>query len=385
MGRVKINPKALKWAREEAGYDYSNLPNKIKPKFEEWESGKTMPTWKQLCDISKYFKRPSAFFFRKNLPEHLTLDFIEYRKLDNFECQIKSPNLTLGIHDAIAKRDMYIELLEDMYYPKTSFSKFKLNSNNVYILANHIRNILNVDLEEQKSWLYVNNRKNAQHYNFLNQWKDKLSEELGILIFEVPRVSLDEMRALCIYYDEYPIILLNSADSPNARIFSLFHELTHLLLGESAICDVDKNNSKEWLCNSVAAQFLIPKEDLLNKTVVKNNIAKEWTNKELWDLSNEYGVSKHSILLRLINLNKAHQESYDIFKREWDEDFKKEKDKKSGGGGNPVRNQVKYNGKLYSSLLLSAYEAGVLSSVEFSQGIGLRLKHVNELSEQLFG
>ena len=56
MGRVKINPEALKWARIEAGYDYSNLPKKIKPKFNEWESGQTMPTWNQLCDISNYFK-----------------------------------------------------------------------------------------------------------------------------------------------------------------------------------------------------------------------------------------------------------------------------------------------------------------------------------------
>ena len=45
------------------------------------------------------------------------------------------------------------------------------------------------------------------------------------------------MRALCIYFDEYPIIVLNSADSPNARIFSLFHELTHLILGQCAICE----------------------------------------------------------------------------------------------------------------------------------------------------
>ena len=382
MGRVKINPEALKWAREDAGYDYVNLPKKIKPKFKEWESGKTMPTWKQLCDISDYFKRPSAFFFRKNLPEHLRLDFIEYRKLDPLECHSRSPNLTLGIHKAIAKRNTYMELLEDMNYPKVSFSKFKLNSADIHILAKHIREILNVDLEEQKSLLYVNNRKDTKHYNFLNHWKEKISEELGILIFEVPRVSLDEMRALCIYYDEYPIILLNGGDSPNARIFSLFHELTHLLQGESAICDVSKNNSKESLCNSVAAQFLIPKEDILNNLQVKNNLSKEWTNKELFDLSNEYGVSKHSILLRLINLNKASQESYNIFKRKWDDDFKKEKNKKSAGG-NPVRNQIKYNGKMYSSLLLSAYESSVLSSVEFSEGIGLRLKHVDELYEQL--
>lgn len=381
MGRVKINPKALQWARIDAGYDYSNLPENIKPKFEDWETGKTMPTWKQLHEISKSFRKPSAFFFRKNLPEHFNIDFVEYRKLHNDEYQSMSPKLTLGVRDVVYKRDYFLELMEDMHHPKVLFSKFKLESKDVCELSIHIRNILNVDLEEQKSWLYNNGRKDVNHYNFINHWKDKISEELGVLIFELPRISLDEMRALCIYYDEYPIILLNGADSVNARIFSLFHELTHLILGENAICDVDKDNSKERLCNSVAAQFLVPDKDLLDNHIVKNH-GSIWTNKELSDLSNEYGVSRQSLLLRLINLDKAPQEIYGTFCNQWKLDFNKKKD---SGGGSPVLTQVKYNGKLYSTLLLSAYETGIISEVDFSQNIGLRLKHVDALSERLFG
>ncbi len=383
MGRVKINPEALKWARIDAGYDYYNLPNKIKPKFKEWESGRLMPTWKQLCDISRYFKRPTAFFFRKNFPEHLNMDLIEYRNLSEGEFQFKSPNLTLAIREAVHKRETFLELAAEMNYPKFDFSKFKLNSSNVSDLAGHIRNVLDVDLAQQKSWLYRRNHKDIAHYNFLNHWKDVIGEQLGILIFEAPRISLNEMRALCIYFDEHPIILLNSADSPNARIFSIFHELTHLILGESAICDVDNNNSKEWLCNSVSAEFLMPKEDLLNNSRVRYNSSGEWSNKDLFELSNVYGVSRESVLLRLINVNKASRKSYEIAKNQWDEEFKNKA--KSSTGGSPVLNQVKYNGKMYSILLLTAYENGLMSGVDFSQSIGLRLKHVGELSQRLFG
>lgn len=381
MGRVKINPKALEWARIDAGYDYSNLPNKIKPKYKDWESGKLMPTWNQLKDISRYFKRPTAFFFREKLPEHTNIEFVEYRKLNRFKTLQKSPALTLGIREALSKRKIFLELSEDMHYPETSFSRFTKNSRNVLKLATHIRNTLDVDLEKQKSWLYNNGRKDTAHYNFLNNWKDHISSRFGVLIFEMPRVSVDEMRALCIYFDEYPIILLNSADSPNARIFSLFHELTHLILGESAICDVDQNNSKEYLCNSVAGEFLVPKEDLLKNPILLNKNSKNWTNQELWKLSHEYGVSRQSLLLRLIHTNKASQKSYDLMKEQW----MQERKNKGSTGGSPVLNQIKYNGKLYSSLLLSAYENGVISNVEFSQNIGLRLKHVDELSERLFG
>lgn len=378
MGRVKVNPEALKWARIDSGYDYSNLPNKIKSKFPEWESGRLMPTWNQLCDISNSFKRPTAFFFRTKFPEHVNMDLIEYRTLNNENYLSKSPTLTIGIREAIYKREKFLELLEDMHYPKSIFSKCKIQSKNIFELSNHIRDVLDVDLSKQKSWIYHNGYKDTQHYNFLNNWKDHISSEFGILIFEIPRISLDEMRALCIYYDEYPIILLNSADSPNGRIFSIFHELTHLLLGESAICDISRNNSKEWFCNSVAAEFLVPKNDLLNNDIVKNKHSSSWSDNELTKLSDTYGVSRQSLLLRLINLNKASPEMYEPMKQKW---IKKKEN--SFKGGSPVLNQLKYNGKLYSSLLVTAYENGIISSVEFSQSIGLRLKHLDELSERL--
>ena len=383
MGRVKINPEALKWARIDAGYDYYNLPNKIRPKFKEWESGRLMPTWKQLCDISRYFKRPTAFFFRKNFPKHFNMNLIEYRNLSDGKFQFKSPNLTLAIREAVNKRETFLKLSAEMNYPKINFSKFKSDSSDVSDLAAHIRNVLDVDMDEQKSWLHHKNHKDTAHYNFLNHWKEIIGEQMGVLIFEAPRISLDEMRALCIYFDEHPIILLNSADSPNARIFSIFHEVTHLILGESAICDVGRNNSKEWLCNSVSAEFLMPKEDLLNNSRVKYNSHGEWTDRELSELSNVYGVSRESVLLRLVNLNKASGKSYEAAKNRWDMEFKNKR--KSSSGGSPVLNQVKYNGKMYSILLLTAYENGLISGVDFSQGIGLRLKHVEELSRRLFG
>ena len=94
---------------------------------------------------------------------------------------------------------------------------------------------------------------------------------MGVLIFETGSVSIEEMRALCIFHQEIPIILLNGKDSVNGRIFSLFHELTHLLIGESAICDDDESNEEEIFCNAVAGEFLVPGDDL-RKNVGRNNL-----------------------------------------------------------------------------------------------------------------
>lgn len=66
-----------------------------------------------------------------------------------------------------------------MHYPIASFSELKLDSNNIYELSNHIKDILKIDLNKQKSWLYNNGRKDSTHYNFLNNWKEHVSSKLG--------------------------------------------------------------------------------------------------------------------------------------------------------------------------------------------------------------
>jgi Zn-dependent peptidase ImmA (M78 family) len=379
--RVKVNPEMIKWARVDAGYDSTNLPKNIRKKYEEWESGKVNPTWNQLRELSNQYKRPSAFFFRTKPPEHEKVNLIEYRKIDPLNDK-KSPKLTLGIRNVKNKRDIYLELLEDMRFPDKSFEKNRFDSSDPLDFAKKIRSLLNISLEEQKSWIYnKDDRKDLDHYTFLNQWKEWVSE-LGVLIFEISRVSKDEMRALCIYYDRYPIILLNGADSVNGRIFSLFHELTHLMLGESAICDLDEDNSKEKFCNAVAGEFLVPSEDLKNNTIVMNH-SKEWNDKELFDLSHEYGVSNEVSLLRLLFIKKTTQDFYNYKKREWDEKFGKKSN--GGSGGSPVLNQVKYNGKMYSRLVFSAFENKIIEPGEFSDYMGLRLKHLGNLEEYLFG
>ncbi|MBE6494693.1 MAG: ImmA/IrrE family metallo-endopeptidase [Methanosphaera stadtmanae] len=380
MGRVKINPEVLKWARIDAGYTFQTLPIKLQKNFVEWESGTKNPTWNQLCDISNQFKRPTAFFFRKNPPKSEEIDFIEYRK-KTLATETRSPQLSIALRQYNYKRKNYIELLEDMNFPKIIFSKYTQNDGSTEELAKYIRQILEISVETQKSWIFTkDNRKDYNHYNFLNKWKEQINK-LGVLVFEVPRVSLDEMRALCIYYKEYPIILLNGADSVNGRIFSLFHELCHLILGDKAICDIHHDNSKEYLCNTVAAEILVPKNYLLNEKIVKDKINNTWTDDELTRLSHIYGVSKETILLRLVNLHKTSSQFYLAKKEEW-EKVNNIKQKKKGGGS-PVKNQIKYNGKMYLDLFLTAYENNIITDVEFSEAVNLKLKHTEELANEL--
>ena len=202
--------------------------------------------------------------------------------------------------------------------------------------------------------------------------------KLGVLIFETEGVLLEEMRALCIFHEKIPIILLNGKDSVNGRIFSLFHELTHLLLGESAICGDDENTQEEIFCNAVAGEFLVPEHDL---NISINGVTDLLSYNSLKKLYNSYGVSEHVILRRLLDANKISRKDYISHINSYEESFSKS----SGSGGNYLNNMIKYNGKAYYSVILDAYEVGIINSLEFSKFTDLGKKQIPKLQESFYG
>lgn len=57
---------------------------------------------------------------------------------------------------------------------------------------------------------------------------------------------------------DLPVIMLNGADAPQARCFTLVHELAHLLDRTGALCVLDEDAEVEQRCNRFAAAVLMP-------------------------------------------------------------------------------------------------------------------------------
>lgn len=377
ISRAKINPKMMKWARIRAGFinGYEEeLPGEIKNRYKKWESGEAFPTWNQLRKVSKKFNLPSAFFFMKEPPSIDELpNLINYRKMDiNLIYESNSPCLIETIRKSERRRTIFIELLDELGEEIIDFTVPDLPRDKKAFSA-YIRNCLNVSIETQKSW-----KKENKHYNFLNNWKEIITKNFGILIFESEGVVLEEMRGLCILHDKIPIIVLNGKDEPNGRIFTLFHELTHLLLGESAICGDDFDRSIEIFCNSVAGEFLVPEDDLINCCNKKDYLSDSF----LKELNNTYGVSEHVIIRRLLDLDLISESEY-LSKTSFYNNFIPQGI--DNNRGNYLNNRVKYYGRPYYSLILEAYDYGIISSLEFSKYTNLGQNQLPKLQKMLFG
>ncbi|MDR0912666.1 MAG: ImmA/IrrE family metallo-endopeptidase [Methanobrevibacter sp.] len=397
--RVNANPNMIKWARKNARFEFDDLPKSLN-NAHLWESGDLKPTWNDLRNLAKKYKRPPVFYLRSDPPKIEKIDFIEFRsdsKIDKF-----SPDLNLEINKAKFRRNIYLNIHEENNMNITDFSKNlianKINNNQKTIknIAKTIRNLLNISLETQSQWIENDNgNKDYNHSKFLYEWKEAISQ-LGILIFETENVLESEMSGLSIYYDKYPIILLNGKNKPNRRIFTLIHELVHLMMGISTICDVDIDNKKEFLCNQIAFEVLVPLESLNNAKISKNKFVKdheneEWTSRELGTLSHIYGVSKQTMIIQLYKLKKTSKTFKDLTINSLKEynlilkNKEKERQKKSNGGAMaPVQKVKKYDGKPFSRFIVSAYENGFIGPTEFKRYLNLHINLIDSLHDEIF-
>jgi len=148
--RVKVNPKMIKWAREDLGLSLNQLPNYLKD-AEAWEKGTKTPTWKDLRNLAKKYKRPPVFYLMSKPPEEEKTDIVEFRSSEKIEDF--SPELNLEIRKSKYRRNIFINLNVEIGNNLPDFSKFILKEKDPFKLAKKIRKILNLQLKTQKNGL----------------------------------------------------------------------------------------------------------------------------------------------------------------------------------------------------------------------------------------
>lgn len=185
-----INPKMMKWASEYVGFvgGYEEeLPKQIRDKYESWENGEKVPTWNQLYDVSKKFNVPTAYFFMRSPPIIDSMpDLIDYRTLNrDFIYKITSPYLISNIRKSQSRREIYVELSQELGEDVTPFSVPDLKRD-TKLFSRYLRKTLDIQKYRQGS-------SDTFHNNFLNQWKEILNEKLCLLVFESKNVDVLEM------------------------------------------------------------------------------------------------------------------------------------------------------------------------------------------------
>lgn len=211
---------------------------------------------------------------------------------------------------------------------------------------------------------------------------------LGILVLYHSALGKLRTRGLCLSADPMPVIVYGK-EAPSAQAFTLCHELGHVLLGRSGISGTprfgsnvaDEEKKVEDWCNRFAAALLIPSAALAERLGAPSEAAASFDDIELGRLARDFSVSRHAMLIRLVNLGYVHAAFYWRVMRPF---FIREEEDYQGGGrttyyGSRYRNS---RGDFYTALVLEAWGSGLITSHSAAEFMGItNLAHLRDIRD----
>jgi Zn-dependent peptidase ImmA (M78 family) len=381
---AKATPAMLVWARETASMTVEEAARKIRADFDPeriraWERGDGHPTLPQLRTLSIAYRRPLSAFFLNERPREFPIPR-DFRGLGH---PVLSRALRFELRAASERREVALELYEELEEAPKAFELSGELREATLVFAARARAALGVTVEEQARW--------RDPYEALRTWKAKL-EGMGVLVFQAPGIPSAEMRGFSIYNRQLPIIAVNRGEAPSARIFSMMHELTHLMLREGGICNFDEDEARgqleqrvEVFCNAVAAEILVPQADFLAQPTVAAHPARarEWEDGTISGLARRYRVSREVIVRRLLTFERATTNFYRRKREQYAAEFVREREAQNAVPERGSDKQVRILGNLFTKLVVDTYRSGGISLSEAVSYLGIKTRHLPEVERSL--
>jgi Zn-dependent peptidase ImmA (M78 family) len=350
----------------------------------EWENGARAPTLNQLRLLAGVYKRSVGVFFLKE-PPRVPKRPLDYRRLELSARESMEPTLANGIREAEAKRDGALDIFAELEEAPPVWNLTIAAETPPEEAAAIVTARLGVTMRDRAGW--------RTHFDALNGWRTAV-ESLGVLVVQLSGVSIQEMRGCSLAHFPLPVIVLNGADSPLGRVFTLLHELTHLARGESSLCDFVEDAPRagpdevvEAYCNHVAGAVLVPLRDLMARPeVVAATAQTEWTADQLGLLRRAFWSSSEVVLRRLLMFNKTSRAHYRAMRDRFQREYANLRAQDNGPVIVPYYRRVLLsNGRFLTRLAVSAYSAQAITGTELSRILNAKLDHLPRIREALAG
>lgn len=327
---VNIQPAIISWALSQTSEE--KLGTKLVENIKQWLDGTKSPTFNQIEDFSKKSHIPLGYFFLQTPPvEQISL--LEYRTLDSIELTNPSRNLIDTIHEMEAVQEWMVNYRKEWNYDTISVVGSLKGITDISIIADTIRKDLGLNVE----W-YKECGNPSEAFNKVRG----LLEECGIVVMMNGIVGknthraldVNEFRAFAMVDEWAPLIFINGADSAGGRLFSLFHEVVHLWIGENDLYNDRRYSANgikpvEVTCNAVAGELMVPKAAFLERW---NDNTNDDIHEKIKELARIFRCSGSVIARRALDNKKINQNVYNKVIADAIEAYIQAKQEKSSGG-----------------------------------------------------
>jgi Zn-dependent peptidase ImmA (M78 family) len=379
-----VNRLLLIWAREQSGYPSELVAKRLGVKLdrlEAWEQGERKPTVRQVQELAKYYHRPFGVFF---LPQPPTLQPLasEYRRLAGVRPGVESPEFRYAFRVMSQRRELALELNEELGVSIPEFDTAAHISEGPAAVGSRLRALLGLTVEEQLEW--------RDEWQAWRRWRSAV-EDRGVLVFQFPKVPLDEARGVSLLQFPLPSIGVNTKEwAPGARIFTLLHELTHIALAvgrEEQVALRERRDAAAWaeveqFAEEAASEAIIPADAL---AAVRGTVA---VPRDAWDrlnvraLANRFRVTPLAMATRLRRAGAMTWDDYRRWKAGWDDYVSSLKPRK-GGFASPVDKTLGRGGRPFAQLVIEALDSNRITAVDASRYLDLRFDHIEKLRSEL--
>lgn len=379
---VPIQPSVLTWARSESGYAVDRVASRlqVKPeKVEAWERGERTPTLRQVQELARFFHRPLNVFFMPSPPQMPPLA-AEYRRLPGVIPGQETPELRLALRQMINRRETALGLMEELGESAAPFTLEAHPSEDASAVGARLRVALGISNEAQAGW--------RDEWQAWREWRAAV-EQLGVLVFQFPKVELTDVRGLSLLRFPLPVVGVNSKEQPESRNYTLLHEVIHLMLAsghEETPALNEKRSGSEWetierFAEEAASHALVP-EAVLRAMVGKRPAT--WDIPAVKQLARRFRITALAMATRLRASGFMSWLEYNSWKQIWQE-FVATLPKRSGGFAHPVDVALGRNGRPYVQLVLEALAANRITSVDAALHLALKFEHFDKLKTTLKG
>lgn len=373
--KLDVSPKLLEWSINTAGLEKKDVIEKLKigeRKYEGLISGKEKITLNQLELLAEKTQRPLASFFLSSVPEEKPLP--KDNRLHPSHKGKFSRKTLLAIRKARRLQEITKELSSNLKEREVSRVKKSTLDKDPKEVAEELRN--KFDITEDKQ------RKFKDSYKLFNFLREELEKE-NIFAFQIS-MPVEDARGFALSDDHPKIVVVNSADLIEARIFTLMHEIGHVILGHTSldIPDFEDNDKIEKWCNEFASGFLLP--DNLVKKIYEENNQNILDSNVLKSVSRKFKVSKSMILYNMVKSKLVSHSNYIDFLERFKKKDLVEVSKKKGGAGVPAdRKCLSELGNKFVALVADNIDKKQITYSDALSYLSIKSKNFNKLLNKL--
>ena len=315
------NPDILRWARESTLLDLETAAKMAgvtdAGKLARAEQGTGFITFRQLERLAHKCGLPLRIFYLKQRPEEERLP-VDFRSAADERGQTTTALIKL-LRSARARQHAAIDLFSELGWEDKSLPQASSDAEIIHILTPLVcakrwdRERLRGSVDSRGLWA-------------LAHTKEIIEDRLPVLVFEYPG-DVSHVRGCSLYDERLSVVLVSSEDTPNARRFTIVHELVHLLMRESGICaplSPHISDQIERRCNVLAGEALMPSDGVRAQI---QDIEKVGIDRKIDQLAIMYRVSHSAAAVRLRQLDVIKADELklllDRYRTQWNEARKK--------------------------------------------------------------